>query len=148
MKHKRLFSILILFLLLAGCAGLFIRDFLKKNMDFQKILLMLSLLAGLQGLAFNLAETGYLCIRIELICLMGVFGVTLLTRGIREGSLLLFNGGLLMTGSLIVCRFFDSGIGLIERSIGFIVLGIGFITANIIFSRRISAGKEVSHETK
>lgn len=134
--------------LLAGCAALFIRDFLKKNMDFQKILLMLLLLAGLQGLAFHLSNAGYLCIRIELICLMGVFGITLLMRGVREGSLLLFNGGLLMTGTLIICRFFDSGIGLLERSIGFIVLGIGFIAANIIFSRRLSARKEVSNETK
>ena len=66
----------------------------------------------------------------------GVAGVIYLYRGFVKRSLLLFNGGALMITVLLACRFFDSDIGLLYRSLGFILLGIGFIAANVIYNRR------------
>ena len=66
----------------------------------------------------------------------GVAGVIYLYRGFVKRSLLIFNGGALMVSVLLACRFFDSDIGLLYRSLGFILLGIGFIAANVIYNRR------------
>ena len=66
----------------------------------------------------------------------GVAGVIYLYRGFVKRALLLFNGGALMISVLLACRFFDSDIGLLYRSLGFILLGIGFIAANVIYNRR------------
>lgn len=64
---------------------------------------------------------------------MGIYGIALIYYGIKRGSLLIFNGGVITLGVLTACRFFDSDIGLLYRSIGFMVLGIGFLLANWLF---------------
>jgi hypothetical protein len=66
----------------------------------------------------------------------GAAGIICLYRGFVKRALLLFNGGVLMVSVLLACRFFDSDIGLLYRSLGFILLGIGFIAANVIYNRR------------
>ena len=48
-----------------------------------------------------------------------------------------------MIATLLGCRFFDSGLGVLPRAAVFILLGVGFIVSNMILSRRIT--KEVSH---
>ena len=64
------------------------------------------------------------------------FAVTTMIRGIRTMSLGITNAGLAMLASLIIARFFDSGLGLVERGIAFIVIGSGFLAANLILMRR------------
>ena len=65
--------------------------------------------------------------------LVSLLSLPLIYYGIKRGSLLIFNGGVITLGVLTACRFFDSDIGLLYRSIGFMVLGIGFLLANWLF---------------
>ena len=72
---------------------------------------------------------------------MVIYGIALIGYGIRQKSLLLFNGGAATLAIFTACRFFDSDIGLLARSLGLMVLGIGFLLANRFFIK-FSKGKE------
>jgi len=126
---------------------LFVRDYLLKQMSFQRLMMLVLILTALLGTLLEAFEVDAIYMRLALIVYMGVFGVTLLMRGCRENSMFLFNGGLLMCALLIGLRFFDAEIGLQARAIGFIVLGLGFIGANVFFSRKLGRAKstEVNH---
>jgi len=126
---------------------LFLRDYLRKQVDFHRFMMMTLVAVALLGTLFEAYKADSVYMRLVMIVYMGVLGVTLLMRGCRETSMLAFNGGLLMCAILIGLRFFDADIGLLARAIGFIVLGLGFIGANIFFSRRLARAKtaEVNH---
>lgn len=132
---------------LLGFALLFIRDYLRKQMDVHRLMMLALILAALLGTLLEAYDADRIYMRIVLIAYMGVLGVTLLMRGCREGGMLTFNGGLLMCALLIGLRFFDADIGLPTRAVGFIVLGLGFIGANVFFSRKLGRAKstEVNH---
>lgn len=66
---------------------------------------------------------------------MGVYGAVLMLDGFKRGRLLTYNGGIAMVLLLIICRFFDSELGLLTRSIAFIAVGTVLIVANAIFFR-------------
>ena len=74
---------------------------------------------------------------------MGFSGIFFMRNGFIDKSFGKFNIGALMIGVLVACRFFDTDIGLLYRSLGFILLGSGFVVANVIFARR---SKEVKNE--
>ncbi len=126
---------------------LFLRDYLRKQVDFHRFMMLILVAVALLGTLFEAYKADNIYMRLAMIVYMGVLGVTLLIRGCRETSMLAFNGGLLMCALLIGLRFFDADIGLLARAIGFIVLGVGFIGANIFFSRRLARAKnaEVNH---
>lgn len=67
---------------------------------------------------------------------MGFSGIVFMRNGFIDKSFGKFNIGALMIGVLVACRFFDTDIGLLYRSLGFILLGSGFVVANVIFARR------------
>ncbi len=67
---------------------------------------------------------------------MGAYGAILMLDGFRRSRLLTYNGGVAMVLLLIVCRFFDSELGLLHRSVAFVIIGAGLIAANFAFSRR------------
>jgi len=126
---------------------LFIRDFLRKKMDFSRFMPAILLGLALLGTLLEIYETDDLYTRLAMNIYMGVFGILLIMRGCRETGMLAFNGGLLTCALLIGLRFFDADIGVLPRAIGFILLGLGFIGANILFSRRLVRTKnaEVNH---
>jgi uncharacterized membrane protein len=132
---------------LLGFVLLFVRDYLRKQMDFHRLMMLVLLLIALLGTLLEAHDVDQLFMRIVLIAYMGILGVTLLMRGCREVDMLIFNGGLLMCALLIGLRFFDTDIGLLPRAIGFILLGLGFIGANVFFSRKLGRAKstEVNH---
>ena len=73
---------------------------------------------------------------------MGVYGAVLMLDGFKRGRLLTYNGGVAMVLLLIVCRFFDSELGLLTRAIAFIAVGAVLIAANAIFFRsRLKEGR-------
>ena len=74
---------------------------------------------------------------------MGFSGIVFMRNGFIDKSFGKFNIGALMIGVLVACRFFDTDIGLLYRSLGFILLGSGFVVANVIFARKT---KEAAHE--
>ena len=129
---------------------LFIRDYLRKQMNFHRLMMLVLILTALLGILLDAFDADDIYMRVVLIVYMGVFGVTLLMYGCRENSMLAFNGGLLTCALLIGLRFFDAEIGLQARAIGFIVLGLGFIGANVLFSRKLGRKKstEVNHAEK
>ena len=65
-----------------------------------------------------------------------VLGIELMVRGIRAGSVLRANFGLLVIAALAVARFFDSDLSFVTRGVGFIVVGAGFLIANLFFFRQ------------
>ncbi len=65
-----------------------------------------------------------------------VLGIELMVRGIRAGSVLRANFGLLVIAGLALARFFDSDLSFVIRGVGFIVVGAGFLIANLFFFRR------------
>ena len=76
-----------------------------------------------------------------------ILGITFLINGYRERALLKLNGGLLLVGTIIIIRFFDSGLGLLGRGIAFIIVGIVVLFVNVTISgkwRKQTTG--VQHE--
>lgn len=132
---------------LLGFALLFVRDYLSKQMDFHRLMMLVLILIALLGILLEAYNADHIYMRIVLIAYMGILGVTLLMRGSREADMLIFNGGLLTCALLFGLRFFDTDIGLLPRAIGFIVIGLGFIGANVFFSRKLGRAKstEVNH---
>ena len=62
-----------------------------------------------------------------------LFFLALIGNGIRKSESVLFNGGLFGLAILAYCRFYDTEISVLVRSIGLVVLGSLFILANVIF---------------
>ena len=71
---------------------------------------------------------------------LGLSGLIFIYSGIEKKRLIYFNCGAVLWCVLACCRFFDSGIGLLERAGIFLTLGIGFIVGNWYF---IQSRKEV-----
>ena len=122
-------------LLLAAFAGVFAYDAVKKRITAERILLIAVIPAAL------FPETAVFQIMMNI--LLALFGFVLLRNGWIHRKMLPFNGGFIMIATLLGCRFFDSGLGVLPRAAVFILLGVGFIVSNMILSRRIT--KEVSH---
>ena len=122
-------------LLLAAFAGVFAYDAVKKRITAERILLITVIPAAL------FPETAVFQIMMNI--LLALFGFVLLRNGWIHRKMLPFNGGFIMIATLLGCRFFDSGLGVLPRAAVFILLGVGFIVSNMILSRRIT--KEVSH---
>ena len=74
---------------------------------------------------------------------MGVYGAVLMLDGFKRGRLLTYNGGIAMVLLLIVCRFFDTELGVLPRAIAFIAIGAVLISANFIyFRKRFQEGRQ------
>lgn len=69
-----------------------------------------------------------------------ILGIYIVTHGIKNHSLGLANGGMLIIAVLIVLRFFDSDLGFLEKGIAFILVGSGFLLANNFMVRRQKGG--------
>lgn len=63
-------------------------------------------------------------------------GILTIRRGSKEVHLGILNLGLLIITALIVCRFFDSSLGLIVKGLLFVLVGIGFFMANYWLIRK------------
>ncbi len=136
-------------LLLAGTAALAIRNFLRKKHDVIRIMVPVMLLLVLTGYLFHAAKADlYVLFRVAMNCFMGAFGISLICAGIRKGSLLVFNEGMLLCAVLFTLRFLSADLGLIARGTGMIAAGLIIIGANVYLSKRIRNGKEVCHEAK
>ena len=108
-----------------------IRLFPKSRLDAKRLTTGLLVLLPLLHFCKVDAPTMKLIFNIY----MGVYGAVLMLDGFRRGRLLTYNGGVAMVLLLIVCRFFDSELGLLTRSIAFIAVGVALIVANSIFFR-------------
>ncbi|MBC8015106.1 MAG: DUF2157 domain-containing protein [Sporomusaceae bacterium] len=62
--------------------------------------------------------------------------ITVILKGIREGSLGRLNIGMLMIAILIIMRFFDINFSFVARGLVFVTLGSCFLAANWIMVRR------------
>lgn len=71
--------------------------------------------------------------------LIGVFSIYI---GVRGKNMAETNLGMFFVGLLICTRFFDFGLGFIERSVAFLILGVLFISTNIFIKKRIGAKDE------
>lgn len=113
----------------------------RKLFSLQDVFCMLFLAIAIAGCCQ--AQLPY-----EILCslLLAAWGVYLFIRGVRGNSLLSVNGGMIMLALLILCRFFDSAMGLLPRACGFIAAGLAVIAANILISRKIK--REVCSEEK
>ncbi|MBI9101232.1 MAG: DUF2157 domain-containing protein [Spirochaetales bacterium] len=68
--------------------------------------------------------------------LLGI-GISLILKGINSRSIKIANGGILITLTLIVTRFFDVDMSFSERGVVFILLGLFFLVFNIYFSKKL-----------
>ena len=66
----------------------------------------------------------------------------LLAHGLKAGSLLTMNAGMLQIILLIGFKFFDSRVDALVRSMIFIVVGVAFIAVNVGFVRGFTEGKK------
>ena len=106
--------------------------FFRKRINFEKIAgLVLIILTAIPMLCDNAECREW--IKVAFNIYMAVYGIALIRKGIKSSSLLFFNVGAVTISVLIACRFFDSDIGLLARSIGFMLLGIGFLIGNWFF---------------
>lgn len=108
----------------------------RKKVESYWCLLFIILTAG------GFADENFV-MRIIYNVFMGLSGIAFMRNGFVYKSFARFNIGALMICVLVACRFFDTDIGLLYRSLGFILLGSGFVVANVIFARR---SKEVKNE--
>lgn len=109
--------------------------FFRKHINFEKIAaLLLIILTAIPMIYVNNKQlVSGNEMRIFYSIYMGIYGIALIYYGIKQSSLLIFNGGAVTIVLLTACRFFDSDIGLLTRSIALMVLGIGFLLSNWIF---------------
>ena len=137
-------------ILLAGTAAVTLRNILRKKRDVFRMMIPVMLVLVLAGYLLQTAKADQyvLLFRVAMNCFMGAFGISLICMGSRNGSLLVFNEGMLLCAVLFALRFFSADIGLIARGIGMIAAGLIIISANVYLSRRIRDGKEACHETK
>ena len=114
--------------------------FFRKRITFEKVAgVLLIMLTAIPMLCDDMECREW--IKIGFNIYMAAYGIALIRNGIKSRTLLLFNGGTVTVGVLTACRFFDSDIGLLARSLGLMVLGIGFLLANRFFIK-FSKGKE------
>ncbi|MDR0901931.1 MAG: DUF2157 domain-containing protein [Opitutaceae bacterium] len=85
-------------------------------------------------LATAMADGGAAAVVMNLYAL--ALGGFTLARGVRRGSMAGMNEGALLLAVLAACRFFDSDISFVVRSVAFIVIGAGFLGANLWFLSR------------
>lgn len=115
-----------------------IRLFPKSRLDAKRIctglavLLPLLIFCGVSAPLMKLVFNVYL----------GVYGAVLMFDGFKRSRLLTYNGGIAMVLMLIACRFFDTDLSQLTRSIAFVVIGAVLIAGNFIFfRRRFQAGR-------
>ena len=68
--------------------------------------------------------------------LLAALGIWLIFNGVTGYSLKLVNGGMLLLIFVIIARFFDSDLGLMERGIAFVLIGAGFIVTNLLLYKK------------
>ena len=110
-----------------------IRMFPKSRLDAKRICTGLAVLLPL--LIFIPGVTPKL-MKIIFNVYLGVYGGVLMLDGFKRSRLLTYNGGIAMVLLLIVCRFFDTELSRLTRSIAFIAIGAVLIAANFYFFRR------------
>jgi len=74
-----------------------------------------------------------------------VAGLLLVINGVRRNSSSVFNAGLALLAGLVVCRFFDSDLGVLWRSAGFVASGLLLLAGNLVFIRRRNHCSEVKN---
>ena len=115
-----------------------IRLFPKSRLDAKRICTGLAVLLPLLHLCGVDAPLMKLIFNIYL----GVYGAVLMFDGFKRARLLTYNGGIAMVLMLIACRFFDTDLSQLTRSIAFVVIGAVLIAGNFIFfRRRFQAGR-------
>ena len=115
-----------------------IRLFPKSRLDAKRICTGLAVLLPLVHLCGADAPMMKLIFNIYL----GVYGAVLMFDGFKRARLLTYNGGIAMVMMLIACRFFDTDLSQLTRSIAFVVIGAVLIAGNFIFfRRRFQAGR-------
>lgn len=65
-----------------------------------------------------------------------LLGLRLMIGGVRRSALASLNAGMVLLGSLIMLRFFDSDFSLLSRGIAFVALGCAFLVVNLVLVRR------------
>jgi len=68
--------------------------------------------------------------------LLAAAGVWLIVLGIKNIKMKTVNYGMLLVVFVILARFFDSGLGLMERGVAFVVIGVGFFLTNYLLYKR------------
>lgn len=68
-----------------------------------------------------------------------VVGIAMLVAGVRRGSMVLANYGMVIVSALAILRFFDADISFVLRGIIFIVVGICFLATNLVLVRKRTA---------
>ena len=109
-----------------------IRLFPKSRLDAKRLCTGLVVLLPL----LHLCGVGAFAMKIIFNVYLGVYGAVLMLDGYRRARLLTYNGGIAMVLLLIVCRFFDTELSRLTRSIVFVAIGAVLIAANFIFFRR------------
>ena len=142
----RFWSVEILFLI--GLVWMLVRNFMTKKRDVYRVMIPLLMLFAAFGYVFrSVPETGFVC-RVGMNCFMGALGISLICAGIRKGSLLVFNQGMLLCMVLFALRFLSADLGLVVRGIGMIAAGLIIIGSNVYLTRKNRSGKEAGHEAK
>ena len=109
-----------------------IRLFPKSRLDAKRLCTGLAVLLPL----LHLCGVNAFAMKIIFNVYLGVYGAVLMLDGYRRARLLTYNGGIAMVLLLIVCRFFDTELSRLTRSIVFVAIGAVLIAANFIFFRR------------
>jgi len=68
--------------------------------------------------------------------LLAALGVFFIVTGVGKNNLKTLNIGMFLIVFVIVARFFDSGLGLLERGVAFVVIGAGFFLTNLLLYRK------------
>lgn len=137
-------------ILLAGCAAVTYLNILRKKYDTIRIMVPVMLLLVLAGFLLQVgkADPSGSLFRVGMNCFMGALGISLICAGIRKGSLLVFNQGMLLCAVLFTLRFLSADLGLVVRGIGMIAAGLIIIGSNVYLTRKNRSGKEAGHEAK
>jgi len=68
--------------------------------------------------------------------LVFVLGVSAIKMGADKFDFKILNYGLLIVSILIVCRFFDTGMGFVIKGLLFILVGVGFFLTNYFMLKK------------
>ena len=126
------FILAFLLLILVTVIG---RIAVRKKMDNS---LLFATIPGVAGVGFLLLYFDLSGINSTILLngYVAFLSVTVILRGIREGSLGRLNIGMLMIASLIIMRFFDINFSFVARGLVFVTLGSCFLAANWIMVQR------------
>ncbi|MGB0932128.1 MAG: hypothetical protein ACPGVB_15195, partial [Chitinophagales bacterium] len=72
-----------------------------------------------------------------------VWGLYYVNEGIKHHLVALVNAGTFFLATLLIVRFFDSGLDFLLKGIAFIVIGIGFLAVNYVLSKRLKHAQEL-----